>query len=1165
VAYRADIEIAVRGARELKALQNEITRTSDKISLLDGELRAVANQLPRSFSNLNRIVAEAAENFNKVALGTDEAVTAARDYIRATDELNAGLRERAGLLAEVAANERKIRLAQSGIRETTQYAGPIGPGQASAVGTLAGQKSPVAERVQRTIQAKRDEADLQAALLRLEQKSADTLNEKLQLQQNLVQGTREVLELLAQQEQKARFLAGKSGTMMQGPLPPLAQAGAMGFPVALSQTAAERESLALNAKKQQILERMAATRQQLSGLAANLQRLEQNSVVAIADAGRAQERLNDAKEQAVKLAERELTISKQGALISGRFSPVGGAENIPGSPAAIRAQTRRRREALSNAVIGGAFPLLFGQGAGAALGGGLGGAAGGLAGGQFGFGLSLVGTALGTTFDQFVQGAIDAGKALQDPITNFKKLADAGLIASGSQKQYIERLIEAGRVTEAATAIQDELIKKIGVEGVRDLQSAGAASDKLNKALAEFSFQAQAAIAGPLAGLLSWLADVVAVGNRVNREAASQTDIMQGLSAPDRRALQRKEQLILQGANLFNEAQKRQQVAQLYQSYAGRAQIQRPGMSVDTTPELQARGQTQELAAQVQLEAQKLSLIGMSAEKDAQAYAVIAKRIAQQEYENKLLEIKNSWIGKAFDAERNLLLIRQANLQFAGKLKEIEVELSRASAKAAEDAERQYITRLQAEAALYKQAEQNLLFQVKIGQYVDDQRGGADALLKNYGAIYEQRLAAFNTEREIALIEAARNGTTQQTVQLYTYKLQLLNAEAGLEQAISQLVLDRLELEKKVNLERSRVDAAQPFVELRREQELQLTASQSYLRLVMEGILPAEAERIVNFERLVAQQLQYNADQIKAVETQIVLTEATITEAQARGAAVDKLKEQLDVLKEQRAVIEGQAAQGPGEGPTDAQRAADALAQVREELNQLADPINAAVTGANAIGSAFSQAFQGIATGTMTAQEALSNFFKSIGEAFVSMAAEIIAKQLVMITLQTILKALGAVPGGGGGSGGGISDIGNWQQYAFDGPGVPFTPPAAFAEGGFVTGPTRALIGEGGEPEYVIPQSKMSAAMSRYSRGARGESVIPSSGTSTESAGGTAVATAPIDVRYSVERINQVDYVTADQFQAGMRQAAQQGARQGEQLAIRRLQQSASTRNRVGI
>jgi hypothetical protein len=64
--------------------------------------------------------------------------------------------------------------------------------------------------------------------------------------------------------------------------------------------------------------------------------------------------------------------------------------------------------------------------------------------------------------------------------------------------------------------------------------------------------------------------------------------------------------------------------------------------------------------------------------------------------------------------------------------------------------------------------------------------------------------------------------------------------------------------------------------------------------------------------------------------------------------------------------------------------------------------------------------------------------------------------------------------------------------------------------------------------------------------------------------GGTAVA-APIDVRYTVERINSVDYVTADQFQAGMRQAAQQGAKEGEQKTLRRLQMSGGTRKRLGL
>jgi hypothetical protein len=57
----------------------------------------------------------------------------------------------------------------------------------------------------------------------------------------------------------------------------------------------------------------------------------------------------------------------------------------------------------------------------------------------------------------------------------------------------------------------------------------------------------------------------------------------------------------------------------------------------------------------------------------------------------------------------------------------------------------------------------------------------------------------------------------------------------------------------------------------------------------------------------------------------------------------------------------------------------------------------------------------------------------------------------------------------------------------------------------------------------------------------------------------------PIDVRYTVERINSVDYVTADQFQAGLRQAADQGARQGERRALTSLRQNTTTRRKVGI
>ena len=55
---------------------------------------------------------------------------------------------------------------------------------------------------------------------------------------------------------------------------------------------------------------------------------------------------------------------------------------------------------VSSAAIGGAFPLLFGQTGAAAVGGGIGGAIGGAIVGQFGFALSIVGTAVGSLIQQ---------------------------------------------------------------------------------------------------------------------------------------------------------------------------------------------------------------------------------------------------------------------------------------------------------------------------------------------------------------------------------------------------------------------------------------------------------------------------------------------------------------------------------------------------------------------------------------------------------------------------------------------------------------------------------------------------------------------------------------------------------------------------------------------
>ena len=125
-------------------------------------------------------------------------------------------------------------------------------------------------------------------------------------------------------------------------------------------------------------------------------------------------------------------------------------------------------------------------------------------------------------------------------------------------------------------------------------------------------------------------------------------------------------------------------------------------------------------------------------------------------------------------------------------------------------------------------------------------------------------------------------------------------------------------------------------------------------------------------------------------------------------------------------------------------------------------------------------------------------------------------------------------------------------------------PGFGMAEGGYVSGPTPALVGEGGESEYVIPSSKMNEAMGRYARGARGGAVIPD-GPGGDASAGMASGGGTIDVSYSVERINNVNYVSAAEFERGMAQAAKRGAEMGRRGVYSDLVNKRSVRSRVGV
>ena len=167
---------------------------------------------------------------------------------------------------------------------------------------------------------------------------------------------------------------------------------------------------------------------------------------------------------------------------------------------------RIRGQVGSSALIGGAFPLLFGQGLGASVGGGLGGAAGGLLGGQFGFALSLVGTSIGAAFDTLAKKAIALGDALRKPTENVDLLVkSAGLVGTPLERQ-INKLKELGLEATAADVALARIDEFANVEQLKRLSSE---FSELSRTLAILSTQTLDFVSGPLSQAISAINDVL--------------------------------------------------------------------------------------------------------------------------------------------------------------------------------------------------------------------------------------------------------------------------------------------------------------------------------------------------------------------------------------------------------------------------------------------------------------------------------------------------------------------------------------------------------------------------------------------------------------------------------------------------------------------------------
>ena len=371
-------------------------------------------------------------------------------------------------------------------------------------------------------------------------------------------------------------------------------------------------------------------------------------------------------------------------------------------------------------------------------------------------------------------------------------------------------------------------------------------------------------------------------------------------------------------------------------------------------------------------------------------------------------------------------------------------------------------------------------------------------------------------------------------------------------QIAQQNALKTNALELELALAQEIENLTQPLQAILEESKQRLELENRYQKLLADGVNPELAKEFAQLELTAEKQTQLLTLRLGELEAAKAKLAAESDVAKALQSQIDKIKE---ILNLQGATVDAskQETEEERKKRTEREEREKKEKESAERLKNLYEGI--ASTIEDGIVASIQTGIDGLINGTKDLDDALKEILSGV--------LQEIANMLIKFAVRSAFSAFGFADGG-------VFASNGVQPFARGGVvGSPTLFP--FADGGTTK---TGLMGEAG-PEAIMPLKRggdgklgvaasLDGAMSRYRRppgagGGGGE------GASSESGAPAAGGPMAIDVRYSVERINDVEYVTASQFQAGMLQAAQQGAAQGEQRTLRRLQQSPSTRKRVGV
>lgn len=322
------------------------------------------------------------------------------------------------------------------------------------------------------------------------------------------------------------------------------------------------------------------------------------------------------------------------------------------------------------------------------------------------------------------------------------------------------------------------------------------------------------------------------------------------------------------------------------------------------------------------------------------------------------------------------------------------------------------------------------------------------------------------------------NATEWQKNQLQLYndlreKQDRINEAKGKGADISeaQLALDTLRVKKQEDLEKQykkNIEKAQSQMKIS-QSELNFDFKQQALEKYYQALREAEEKRIETIKQIGKTQDDVTANEIanaqKETDKKKARLELDKSLLSATSQRLDKLAEEGRLLQ----IMAEEASSAFDLVNESAHRGNVRLSQMYVEMLKSVH-LSATEMMANTVESLSSSASSGLAEfiqGTKSAGDA----FREMGQSILKTMSEIIAKAIVMKALAPILGGLFKGNPWSYSDGTRLDSTFGWTGNVVTGftNGYDFKTPKLFAEGGIVTAPTMAMIGEAGNNEAVIP------------------------------------------------------------------------------------------------